>query len=252
MNNTDRREKILDLLRNYSRFVTVDQLSEQLFVSSATIRRDLMELEQSGLIQRTRGGAILLESITNEAPMVMREGRNEMQKQIIATISLPLIKDGMTIFMDSSSTIFTLARNLGHFNNLKIITNNLKVIWLLSEKKGVTIYCTGGRLNENSNSFFGESTVEYIRRMNADAAFLSAQGFSLTHGMSDAREDEYWIKRTFIENSRNSYLLCDTSKMDKDYLHRIAKLSEFTEIITENREVNDYLRAARAPADANL
>ncbi|MDR1952879.1 MAG: DeoR/GlpR family DNA-binding transcription regulator [Clostridiales Family XIII bacterium] len=248
MNNSGRKEMILDLLRNYSHFVTVEQLSEQLFVSSATIRRDLQDLENSGLIHRTRGGALLLESITTEAPMVLRENRNEMQKQIIANIARKYIKDGMTIFMDSSSTVFTLARNLEPFSNLKIITNNLKVIWLLSERKGITILCTGGVLKENSKSFLSESAVEYVRRLNADAAFLSAQGFSIEKGSSDSNEAEFWLKRAYISHSRQRYLLCDTSKMGIEYLYRTSPLSAYTKIITENREVNDYLKASVQPS----
>ena len=122
---------ILSLLRNHSRFVTVDQLSGQLFVS----------------------GAILLESISAEAPMVLRKTRNEMQKHIIASIARPYIKDGMTIFMDSSSTVFALARNLSDISNLRIITNNLKIIWLLAERKGFTIMCAGGNLDALTMSF---------------------------------------------------------------------------------------------------
>jgi DeoR/GlpR family transcriptional regulator of sugar metabolism len=238
MKNNNRKEMILDLLRNYSRFVTVDQLTAQLFVSSATIRRDLQDMEKSGLIQRTRGGAILLESISTEAPMVLRENRNEMQKQIIANISRRYIKDGMTIFMDSSSTLFTLARNLGNISNLRIITNNLKIIWLLAERKGITLMCTGGRLHEQNMAFTGVSTIEYVRRLNADAAFLSAQGFSLKNGTSEAREEENLLKLACIANSGKKYLLCDTAKLNKDYLYHTAPLTAYDRVFTENRELN--------------
>jgi DeoR/GlpR family transcriptional regulator of sugar metabolism len=237
----DRKELILEILRNYSRFVTVEQLSEKLFVSGATIRRDLAELEKSKLIQRTRGGAILLESISTEAPMVLRETRNEMQKQIIATIARDYIKDGMTIFMDSSSTVFTLARNLSHIDNLTVSTNNLKIAWLLSEHKGITLHCTGGYLKERSMSFFGPSTVQFINRLNADAAFISAIGFSFESGSSDGSEEEYYIKRAFISNSKYKYLLVDTSKLGKQYMYRTSPLSAFTRVITESREINERL-----------
>ena len=237
----DRKDLILEILRNHSRFVTVDQLSEKLFVSGATIRRDLADLENSKLIQRTRGGAILLESISTEAPMILRETRNEMQKQIIATIACDYIKDGMTIFMDSSSTVFTLARNLGHVNNLTVITNNLKIAWLLSQNKGVTLLCAGGWLKERSMSFFGPSTVQFISRLNADANFISAMGFSFENGSSDATEEEYYVKRAFMSNSKRKYLLVDTSKKDKEFMYRTSPLSGYTRIITESRELNERL-----------
>jgi DeoR/GlpR family transcriptional regulator of sugar metabolism len=251
MNSSNRKEAILDLLRNYRNFITVEQLSEQLFVSGATIRRDLRDLADGGLIRRTRGGAILTENISTEVPTVMRETRNEMQKQIIATISKGYIKEGMTIFLDSSTTVFTLARNLDHFGNLRIITNNLKIIWLLSGRKGIDIICTGGRLRESTLSFFGESALRYVSEMNANAAFLSCLGFTVDGGASDAREEESYMKRAYIENSGDSYLLFDTSKMDKEFLFRTAPASAYTRIITESREVNDYIASAVA-AGRNL
>ncbi|MDR1800295.1 MAG: DeoR/GlpR family DNA-binding transcription regulator [Lachnospiraceae bacterium] len=237
----DRKELILDLLRNYSRFVTVEQLSAQLYCSSATIRRDLSELEKSGMVQRTRGGAILMESISTESPMVLRENRNEMQKQIIANLARKYVKDGMTVFMDSSSTVFTLARNLDQFNNLRIITNNLKIIWLLSERQGITIMAAGGLLNKSTLSFSGLHAVDFINKLNADACFLSAQGFTIEEGTTDAREEENAYKRCALENSREKYLLVDTSKLGKKYLYRTAKLAEYTDIITENRDLNKKL-----------
>jgi len=246
----DRKDLILEILRNHSRFVTVEQLSEKLFVSGATIRRDLAELEKSKLIQRTRGGAILLESISTEAPMVLRESRNEMQKQIIATIAREYIKDGMTIFMDSSSTVFTLARNLSHIGNLTVITNNLKITWLLSGQKGVTLFCTGGWLKERSMSFFGPSTVQYINRLNADAAFVSAMGFTFENGSTDASEEDYYVKRAYISNSKNKYLLVDTSKHGKEFMYRTSPLSAFTRVITESRELNERLIGLMKSPDA--
>jgi DeoR family fructose operon transcriptional repressor len=173
--------------------------------------------------------------------MVLRETRNEMQKQIIATIARDLINDGMTVFMDSSSTVFTLARNLSHINNLTVITNNLKIAWLLSEHKGVTLLCTGGWLKEQSMSFFGANTVQFINRINADAAFLSAIGFSFENGSSDGSEEEYYIKRAFLSNSKKKYLLVDTSKLGKDYMYRTSQLADYTRVITESRELNERL-----------
>jgi DeoR/GlpR family transcriptional regulator of sugar metabolism len=244
MNSSNRKEMILDLLRNYRHFVTVNQLSKQLYVSGATIRRDLRELADSGIIQRTRGGAILTDNISTEAPMILRETRNEMQKQIIATITKGYIKEGMTVFMDSSTTVFTLARNLDRFGNLRIITNNLKIVWLLSERKGIDIICIGGTLRESTLSFFGDNALRYAGEMNANAAFLSCQGFTIEGGASDAREEESYLKRAYVNNSKDSYLLFDTSKMDKEYLFRTAPASAYAKIITESREVNDYIAAA--------
>jgi DeoR family glycerol-3-phosphate regulon repressor/DeoR family fructose operon transcriptional repressor len=244
MADNRRKEQILDYMRDKT-FVTVGQLCEYLFVSGATVRRDLEELQNSRQILRTRGGAVLVEGIANDAPLSMRESKNETQKMIIASQACRLIKSGMTLFLDSSSTVFTLARSLDQFTNLHIITNGIKTSLFLSDRKDIQVMCTGGTLRPGSKSLVGQSAVEYVNRFNADAAFMSARGFS-ENGASEASEDECNVKRAFLKNSKKRYLLCDTSKMNIDYLCRTAALSQFTEIITEDKKVNERLRNAAA------
>jgi DeoR/GlpR family transcriptional regulator of sugar metabolism len=140
--------------------------------------------------------------------------------------------------------VFTLARNLDRFGDLRIITNNLKIIWLLSGRKGIDIICVGGTLRKSTLSFFGENALRCAKEMNANAAFLSCQGFTIEGGASDAREEESFLKRAYIDNSRDSYLLFDTSKMNKEYLYRTAPASTYTNIITESRDVNDYITSS--------
>ncbi|MDR2750672.1 MAG: DeoR/GlpR family DNA-binding transcription regulator [Clostridiales bacterium] len=233
----NRKELILNLMRGKN-FVTVDELSASLYVSGATIRRDLKELEESKQIRRTRGGALLVEGIANEDPLAIRENRNEHQKQIIAAQAVKKIKDGMTLFLDSSSTVYILARNLEGIANLRVITNGLKTCLHLSDRNDMAVMCTGGTLRAGSKSLVGQTAVDFVRRLNADAVFMSSRGFSLESGSTEASEDESFIKREFIKNSKERYLLCDSSKMGNDFLCRTAPITAFNEVFTESREVN--------------
>ena len=235
----ERKKQILDFLRQQGRFVTVEELCENLYASGATIRRDLKELEESRLIRRARGGAILLESSTSEDPLAFRETQNAMKKQIIAESACKYIRDGMTLFLDSSSTVFLLARMLDQFQELKVITNGLKTALLLSDFKNVRVICTGGTLRENSKSMVGDAARATAARFNGDLALISCRGFSIENGVSEASEEEYCVKRQFLQNSRRALLLCDTSKMNVDFLCRLAPLSQFYEVITERKETND-------------
>lgn len=235
----ERKVQILEIIRRNNKVATVEQLCTEIFASGATIRRDLKELEESKLLRRTHGGAILVEGSTSEDPLVFRENQNAMKKQIIADFALRHIKDGMTLFLDSSSTVFSLARSLEKFSNLKVVTNGLKTSLVLSEFKGISLMCTGGTLRENSKSLVGAAAQEYIGRFNADLAFISCRGFSLEHGVSEASEGECYVKRQFIANSKRSVLLCDTSKMNVDFLCKLAPLSSFYEVITEKKDSND-------------
>ena len=105
----DRKNQILQILRA-QHFVSVNDLCSQLFVSSATVRRELKNLEESHQIQRTRGGAYWIEGTAKEDPYAVRERQNVMEKQIIAGQAIQYIRDGMTVFLDSSSTVYIMAQ----------------------------------------------------------------------------------------------------------------------------------------------
>ena len=242
MSLLSRHEMILDALRRHNSFVTVEQLCDTLFVSGATIRRDLAALETSGLIRRTRGGAILIEGSGNEEPSTFRESRNVMQKQLIAAMAQPLVRDGMTLFLDASSTVLALARRLGGYSNLRVITNGVKTTLQLCEMSGIKVMCTGGTVRENSNSLVGRGAVDFAAQYNADLAFLSCRGLSIENGASEASEEEFTVKRQFMKNSKKCVLLCDSSKMDADCLCRLAPLTRFEAIFTERRELNELIK----------
>ena len=244
----ERKQQILELMRKNGKVVTVDQLCRELYASGATIRRDLKGLEESGLIRRIHGGAILMEGSSTEDPLIFRENQNSARKQIIAGLAVTRIRNGMTVFLDSSTTVLALAGLLSRFSGLKVITNGIKTSMFLSDFPNIQLMCTGGLLRENSKSLVGLSAMEFISRYNADIAFLSCRGFTVETGASEANEDEYDVKRRFLDNSKKAVLLCDTSKMGTDYLCKLAPLSEFDEVITERKEINDLCSRHTRPS----
>lgn len=243
----ERKEQILNILRA-KHYATVNEICGKLFVSGSTVRRDMKELEETRQIFRTRGGAYLVESISNEDPIAVREQQHVTEKQTITALALQYIHDGMTIFMDSSSTVHILAQNLKGYNNLRIITNSLKTALFLTPNSGMEVLCICGRSRSASLSVVGQDAVDYISKYNADAVFLSACGFDINRGTSEPSEEEAQIKRTMIENAREKYLLCDTSKMGKVFLCKTGDTSEFTKIITEEMRINSQFET---PATAN-
>ena len=239
----NRKNQILRILRT-QRYASVDELCGQLFVSSATMRRELKALEESQQIQRTRGGAYLLEGVTTEDPYAIRERQNVTEKQMIARQALQYLQDGMTVFLDSSSTVYIMAQMIDHFHTLRIITNSLKTALCLASRHGIHVICAGGKPRPATVSLVGQETVAFLQKYNADAAFLSACGFDLETGTSEASEEESFVKRTYIEHAQKRFLLLDTSKLGKRFLCRTAKIQAFTRIITEDRAVNARLEAA--------
>ncbi len=237
----ERRDRILDILK-VKQAATVDELCAALYSSGATIRRDLQMLENSGLIRRTHGGAVYIESTTRDFPLTLRENENLSAKELLAQKSLPFIKDGQTLFMDSSSTVYHLARRLSSFHNLRVITNGLKTASILAEMNGIEVYGTGGRLRENAMSFVGNQAMDFVRQFNADIAFISCRGVDAEVGITDSDENEANLKRVYIQNAKHVILLCDSSKIGKRYFCKVGTLDAVRKIITNNQLPPEFVR----------
>ncbi|HWQ78473.1 MAG TPA: DeoR/GlpR family DNA-binding transcription regulator [Anaerovoracaceae bacterium] len=233
----ERKQQILDILKKSKGAVSVKELCETLYASGATVRRDLADLEKNKLIRRTHGGAMLSDDST-EDPLIFREMNSYAQKQTIAKMASGYVSDGMILFIDSSTTSLAFAQTLHKFNNVKVITNGLKTALLLSEYPNVKVFCTGGTLKDNYKSLVGVAAREFISKYYADISFISCRGFSTAIGATDSSEEEYYIKKQYMENSNKVILLCDTSKFDTNYMCKLGPVSMFNEIITENKAVN--------------
>lgn len=229
MSDYIRRREILNLLEQKAE-VSVQEFCRALYVSAPTVRRDLQSMEREGLIRRTRGGAALLRGAGTESPFVFRSSEHDGAKEQMATEAVGLIADGMTLFLDSSSTILRLAALLGRFHELTVITNGIRTVELLSDFPHLHVFSTGGRVRPNSKSLIGTAACDFIRSHCADITFFSSQGVSEEVGPTEANEEEAFIKRSFLASSRTSVFLADESKWGKDYCARICSLSQISRI----------------------
>ena len=222
----ERQNQILDILAQ-KKAVTVDELCHLLYSSGATIRRDLAILENNGQLKRTHGGAVFLDASAKDFPLMLRESENLLAKQVIARKALPLVQDGQTLFLDSSSTVC----------QLRVISNGLKTASLLADVDGVELHCTGGRLRETAKSFIGQSATRFLSQFNADYAFLSCRGVDPATGVTEASEEEADVKLSYIQNARQVVLLCDSSKLGRQFFRRVATLGQIWRLITNIDEL---------------
>lgn len=227
----ERQNRLLELLKQ-RQALSVEELCRELYSSGATIRRDLQVLEKSGLLRRTHGGAVYMDGNDRDFPAQLRETENTGQKSIIADKALTYIRDGQTLFMDSSTTAACLAERLTNFHHLRVITNGLKTCSVLSGLPGIQVYCTGGRLRENAQSFVGAQANEFVSRFHADLAFFSCRGVHPVGGITDSNEEEAGLKKQYILNATHSLLLCDASKLNRQFFCKVADLSSVWQIIS--------------------
>lgn len=164
-----RQEKILEMLKVNKR-VSNTELIKKFGVSGTTIRIDLTELEQKGLLSRTHGGAILKEDpVYGEDSISSRREKNKEEKECIAKKARAQIEDGDTILLDSGTTALDLAELLKDIHNLTVITNDLQIALKLQKYSEIHLILLGGRVR---TSFISQSCPNVRHRFRTLGRFL--------------------------------------------------------------------------------
>ncbi len=228
----ERQEEILAILKENTS-ATVEQLASELYVSGATIRRDLRIMEKQGLIKRSHGGAMLYKSSAEDSAFALREQENTSAKRIIAHLASKLVSNGDSVFLDSASTTGYLIPKLNAFDVLSVTTTGLKNALLLSETEHIKIYIAGGQILNHSNSILGSDTIDYISRMHADIAFMSCSGVDLENGFTDTSIEQTKLKKQMRKNARKVAILVDSTKFNKTFLCTDFTFDEVDYLITD-------------------
>lgn len=230
----DREEKILNILLE-KETITIRELSEKLFVSIPTLRRDLVKLEEKGKIIRTHGGAQLVKKSADEKiPFFLREQEQNDAKSIMAKKAVEYVKDGDIIMLDGSTSAYNIIPLLADFRNLIVITSSAKSSFLLG-KMGISNICTGGRMITRSLSYVGEEAERTAANYNADVVFFSCRGLSMDGKLTDNSIEENSLRRVMIRQAKKKIFLCDSSKIGKTCLNNLCHLSEVDEMICEEK-----------------
>lgn len=231
MFNIERQEEILRILEK-GKSISVSKLSELLYVSPPTIRRDLTSLEEQGKVTRTHGGVVLRKTAESEIPLMLREDQNSKSKQIIAGKASLHINNGDVIFLDASSTAAHIVPCLKKFNDIIVITNSPKTSIKLGDE-GIKNYCTGGLLLAHSVAYVGNDTEKFISSINADVFFFSSRGYIEGGYITDSSIEESIVKKAMLKNADRAFYLCDSSKKNKKYMYNICSVDGVTGIINE-------------------
>lgn len=240
MYDLERQNEIYEILKQ-KKSISVDKLTKLLYVSQSTIRRDLTEMEKQGLVKRTYGGVVLQESPNEETSLLLRETINVREKKKIAEIASRLLKDNLSVFIDSSSTCTYLVPYMKNFKNLNIVTNGLRIGLLLSEQTSCQIFLASGYIHSRSNSILGNLTVKTLERLHCDLSIISCSGLDLSFGLSETTIDQSEVKIAMAENSNRIILLADHSKFGDAKLFKSIPLSKIDCIVTDQKPSDEYV-----------
>ena len=237
----ERQKRILEILNNDGS-VWVSKLSDELGVTEETVRRDLEKLEKQEVLVRTHGGAIPLgDSASYDLSLEKRKQTNSVAKERLAKEAAKYLLPGDTIFLDSSTTTFYMAKEIKKIKNLTVITHSLRVINELAGVDSIKLITVGGIVSANQ-SFVGTLAENTIRNnFFASKVFFSSKGIKSDAGILESNEQECFIKQQVLANANETYYLCDSSKIDKVGFYKLAPLDSIDYFITDCELKEDYL-----------
>ncbi len=228
----ERYQKIVDFVNKKSA-VTVDELCEKFHISQSTVSRDLQRLNKTGKLIKTHGGAVSHSpGLSNEPSFTYRKKQFMEEKQRIARKAVEYIRPGETVILDSGTTTFWMADFLGEMENLSVWTNDLVLALELLNHENMDVTMLGGKLRRKYFNAMGALTNQLLKNIYVDLFFIGVDAINVDGGLMVYSIEEAELKRSMIEKSKETILLCDHSKFEKMALMSICPLERVHKIIT--------------------
>ncbi len=212
--------------------ILIKDLAEQMGVHEITIRRDLGDLEQQGLLEYVRGGARLIEQAQIDLAYEMRAQRELEAKRQIAKEALKLICEGDTVALDASTTCLELARIIGIRERIHVLVSSLDAANVLAASK-TPFSIVGGTFNPAARGFSGPISELVLGKLHPDKVFFSAKGLSQKAGFSDASLIEAEVKTRLIQSAKSAIALIDHTKFGSVAFTTIVGLESVDTLITD-------------------
>lgn len=229
-----RQQRIADLVLAEGR-VKATELSELFDVSVETIRKDLLDLQQAGVVERVHGGA-RARRIERESAYQRRRAVNTDAKSRIADRALEDIEDGTTIYLDYGTTTYALASALVRAGrSLTVVTNALPIASNLAEGPDIEVLVLGGYFRRNEFSLYGPIAERAWEGLHVDTGFFGAAGLHRGAGMTNHHPFEVAVSQKALSHCRSVTTLADDSKLDVIAVHQVAPLDDLDLLITNLR-----------------
>lgn len=227
----ERQGEILKLL-NKRRRLNVRELADTLGISSATLRRDLSQLDRTNQVLRVHGGVFLPGAAPKEASLHQKSATATLAKQRIAAQVAASIPTGASVFIDGGTTCLEAGWLLCKRADLTLITNSLPLIAGYN-RFAAKLIVLGGERRAVSGALVGTLALDALAQLRADVALIGASGLYPGDGAATTELMESAIKRQWIRHARRVCLLADASKWNQNAAVCFAGWQEFSEFFTD-------------------
>lgn len=247
----ERLRSITNILESHP-VIHIHTLQKMTKYSVSTLRRDLIYLEEKGLIQRSFGSIRLLNQQNLEYTWDYRSNEHSRTKREISRLASRLIKDNDAIFIDASTTSIGILDFIGNKRGIKVITNNLKVAEKAQRLAQVKTFLAGGEVKTLSETLIGADANDYIKQFHARLAFLSSSTI-MPDGLHMADVNQTQVKRTMVRNADIIVALLDHSKFTNHHnFVRLCGLNALDYLITDRKPVDTAILQALHQSKVNI
>jgi DeoR/GlpR family transcriptional regulator of sugar metabolism len=223
-----------------------DDLAQKLDVSPDTVRRDIEQLHQMGLLSKIRGGAAIRSNLPfafHDRALQFNEGKN-----IIGLKVQHLIKPGQTLFMDGGTTICAVATHFPANIELRVITNNLALLPILSRFPNIETIVLGGVYRRELEVNASQQTCDYAAQYVADLYLMGACGVDSQMGVTAAFREDGEVKQAMRRSAKKTAVLSDCQKLGIVEYFKVADCSEIDVLITDLQTTHSSLDPYRLPS----
>lgn len=237
------RQRFIEARLRLKGTITVREMALELACSEETIRRELKDMEDAGLLHRVHGGAYI-DSFQNQIPVAKRKEFLVNEKAKISELTFDkYINEQMTIMLDDSSTCLTLAREIIDRDlEVTIITNSLNIIKLFEGNKEKTkLIGIGGNYRSASASFVGHVAEDSLRKYYCDILFLSCPSVGIKSGLMHNVSEQCAVSQIMVERSLKRVLLVDHSKFRDHIRFLIADISQIDAVVTDKKPSDEWI-----------
>lgn len=238
----ERRNRMAQILISEGS-IRASEMAEKFDVSTETIRKDIIALEEKGIAEKSFGGAIARVSAV-ETPVDERALVHAAEKNAIATAALARVPAHGTIFLDTGSTTSAIARQLTLREGLTVFTNSMEVATILSDSDN-EVFLIGGRVRRSSRALVGSWGIERLLDLHAELAFLGSDGFQLEKGPTSVSHEEAGIKSFMQRSAQATYVVADTSKLHNPAPFSYAAWKDIAGVISAGDEYKALEEALR-------
>lgn len=242
MSLAPRQQQILELVRERG-YVSIEELAQHFSVTPQTIRRDINQLAEAGLLRRYHGGAAHDSSVEN-TEYSMRAGQMREEKRLIAEAVAAAVPDHASLFINIGTTTEAIAHALLGHRSLKIITNNLHVANILSAKDDFDVLIASGKVRSDGG-VVGQATADFIKQFKVDYALVGISGIDEDGTLLDFDYQEVCVSQAIIHNARQVFLAADSSKFGRNAMIRLGSLEQIDQLFIEQEPSPAFARCLR-------